>query len=97
MPPAAGDWQGIVARPGSTVRLEATTLRYATTALTADRGATVEVHGRILDSTLGIAGTADPVDATNVYWGDPSGPAPIGTGVPFTGSGVVVQPWIGYR
>jgi hypothetical protein len=93
-PPAAGDWAGIVALPGSTVRLDATTLRYAATALTAQRGATVEVHGRILDSTLGIAGTSDPVDATNVYWGDPSGPAPIGTGVPFTGSGVVVQPWI---
>jgi hypothetical protein len=92
--PAPGDWGGIVANPGSTVQLDTTLLRYARTAITAKSGATVEVHGAIVDCVLGIAGTADPVDATNVYWGEGSGPAPFGTGVPVSGSGVAVQPWV---
>ncbi len=92
--PAPGDWGGIVADPGSTVQLDTTYLRYARTAITAKSGASVEVHGQILDCVLGIAGTSDPVDATNVYWGDRSGLGALRHRVPVSGNGVVVQPWL---
>ena len=36
------------------------------------------------------------VDATNVDWGDPSGPGPYGTGYAVSGGGVLVVPWIGW-
>ena len=94
--PKAGDWNGVVVRAGGTVDLEETTLRYASTAVFAGEGAEATIHGAILDSTIGVAGEDTFVDATEVDWGDPSGPAPIGSGTPYEGGGVLVTPWVGY-
>jgi hypothetical protein len=94
--PAAGDWGGIEADPGSTVDLEGAALKYAATALTATEAAEATVHGAILDSEIGVSGSEGFVDATEVNWGDPSGPSPIGAGTPYEGGGVLVTPWVGY-
>ena len=94
--PAPADWTGIEARPGSTVGLEGTTLRFASAALSVDEGAEATIHGTILDSTVGVSGGEGFVDATEVNWGDSSGPSPIGSGTPYEGGGVLVTPWVGY-
>ena len=54
------------------------------------------IHGSVLHSTVGVSANTW-VDATDVDWGDPSGPSPIGDGTPVTGSGVMVTPWVGSR
>jgi hypothetical protein len=54
------------------------------------------IHGSVALSAFGVAGADDYIDATNVDWGDPSGPAPIGTGVGYSGSGVSVAHWVGW-
>jgi hypothetical protein len=93
--PAAGDWGGIQVSATGTANLQGTTLRYASTALSVADGAQAEVHGKILNSSVGVSSN-DYVDATNVDWGSPSGPAPAGTGTPISGDGVDVLPWVGY-
>ncbi len=59
-------------------------------------GADATIHGTVLDSIIGVAADDSFVDATDVDWGDASGPAPIGSGTPYSGGGVLVTPWIGY-
>ena len=95
-PPAAGDWAGItVSAAEGVATLDRVTLRYATTALDVADSGQATVHGAILNSTVGVSASSW-VDATNVDWGHPSGPAPIGQGTPVQGDGVFVTPWIGY-
>lgn len=92
--PAAGDWGGIKIQPAGFATLQGTTLDYASTALSVADGGQVTVHGAILNSTVGVSSDGY-VDASNVNWGSPSGPAPIGTGTLIQGSGVQPGPWIG--
>jgi hypothetical protein len=92
--PAAGDWGGIQVQPTGSANLQGTTLDYASTALSVADGGQVTVHGAILNSTVGVSSNGY-VDASNVDWGSPSGPAPIGTGTFIQGSGVQPGPWTG--
>ncbi len=93
--PAAGDWAGINVASGASAVLNGTTLRYATTALAVANGGNAEIHGKVLNSTMGLS--ADTfVDAVGVDWGATTGPAPYGTGTPVAGSGVMFVPWTGY-
>ncbi len=95
--PTLGSWTGITLGNGTSgAFLNHTTLRYATTALLVADGANVTIHGAILDSTMGVAVGNSYVDATDVDWGAASGPAPIGSGTPISGAGVMVVPWVGY-
>ena len=95
--PAAGDWPGItLSTSESSGKLTGTTLRFASTALTIADGAEAEIHGAVLDSSVGISGADSWVDATHVDWGDPSGPAPMGSGTSVQGRGVWVLPWVGF-
>jgi Cutinase/Fibronectin type III domain len=93
--PAAGDWYGITVGTAGSATLQNVILRYAATALSVSDGGYAVVHGSILNSQVGVSSNTW-VDATNVNWGDPSGPSPIGTGTPVAGQGVLVVPWVGY-
>ena len=94
--PQTGDWSGIVAGSGSVVRLDHAVLSYAGTALSVDAGdADVSFHGVVSHDQVGVW-SMWYVDATNVDWGSPTGPSPIGSGIPVEGDGVVVVPWVGY-
>ena len=93
--PAAGDWSGINVGNGGVAQLDGTTLRYASTALDVSATGGAEIHGKVLDSTIGVR-SATFVDATNVDWGSSSGPAPAGSGTPVTGIGVWFTPWVGF-
>jgi Cutinase len=93
--PSPGAWAGIRVGASGTATLLATTIRFAATALDVADSATALIHGAVTNSTLGIRANSW-VDATGVDWGDPSGPAPIGTGTPIQGDGVFVTPWLGY-
>ncbi|MGY0386359.1 fibronectin type III domain-containing protein [Nocardioides sp. WG-D5] len=95
--PIAVNWDGVVADAGSTVTLNGVDVRYASTALFSYADAHAEIHGRVADSDVGVHGYGGAfVDARNVDWGDPNGPAPIGTGAAAAGSGVVAVPWRGW-
>lgn len=75
--------------------MEGTVLSYASTALQVGIGANAELRGKVTHSTLGL--DADGyADATGVDWGSSTGPAPLGTGVPVSGNGAIVIPWVGY-
>ncbi len=93
--PAAGDWSGIYVSDGATASLNATTIRYASTALAVADGGDASVHGRILDAVVGVSAVRF-VDATNVDWGHPSGPAPHGLGTPIEGDSVLFTPYPGW-
>ena len=99
--PTPGHWAGIqVADPGGSnpapvVRLDATELRYAGTAVSVGTPADVAIHGAIRHSQVGVASDWW-VDATQVDWGDPTGPAPEGQGVAVQGNGVFYMPWVGW-
>ena len=93
--PEAGDWVGIKVQPTGSATLLNTTLEYASTALFVAEEAEATIHGSILNSTVGVYANTY-VDATNVDWGSPSGPAPIGSGTPIQGEGVDVAPWVGF-
>ncbi|MCB0868949.1 MAG: cutinase family protein, partial [Solirubrobacterales bacterium] len=95
--PAAGDWPGIQVGSDGVVDLDQTTISYASTALSVSGERENSINGRILHSTYGIEAGDSVVDARNVDWGDPSGPAPIGTGTSISGEGVVAVPWVGYE
>jgi hypothetical protein len=95
--PAPGDWSGIEAQSGSTVSLTGASLRYASTALYVAEEAEATIHGKLLNDTVGVSSPGAYVDATEVDWGSSSGPAPIGSGTPVEGDGVLVIPWVGYR
>lgn len=94
-PPAVGDWAGIVVSAGGKAQLDGTTLRYADTALAVHGGTEVAIHGRIIDAHVGVW-SQTYVDATHVDWGDPSGPAPHGSGPEVVGGGIVALPWVGW-
>ena len=94
--PAAGDWNGINVATGASTDLENTIVRYANTALSVADGAAATIHGALTHDSIGIAGGDSFVDATNVDWGNASGPSPLGTGTPFAGAGVLVTPWVGF-
>ena len=71
-------------------------MRYASTALSAATGSFAEIHGSVALSSFGVSGSDDYLDATGVDWGDASGPSPIGTGVGYSGDGVLVAGWKGW-
>ena len=77
------------------MRLDGTVIKYAATGLAAGSGAAAEVHGRIVHTTVGVS-SGEYLDATNVDWGDSSGPAPIGSGTRIEGDGVSALPWKGW-
>jgi hypothetical protein len=93
--PAPGDWGGIRVENGAAASLKGTRLNYANLALSVADEADAEIHGAILNSQVGLS-TETFVDATEVDWGDPSGPSPIGSGSAIQGTGAFVTPWIGY-
>jgi hypothetical protein len=93
--PAVADWEGIRVNDGGSGTLDGTKVRYASTALSVSNEAQAEIHGAILDSGVGVSSQTF-VDASEVDWGDPSGPSPIGTGTSIQGDGVFVMPWVGY-
>jgi hypothetical protein len=95
--PAAGDWSGIYSSGESAATLQNVRIKYASTALSVTDDAAVSFHGSVVTSAFGVLASSDVyVDATNVDWGSASGPSPIGTGVGFSGPGVLVNPWIGF-
>ena len=93
--PAAGNWDGISVSTGGAALLDATHLRFASVGLDVGFQAAAEVHGRITNSTIGVRSPSSFVDASEVDWGHPSGPAPVGTGTPIEGDGVYVATWVG--
>jgi hypothetical protein len=93
--PNEGDWEGIRVNAGGTAILNGTRIRYANVGLQVANGAEAEIHGAVLDSSIGVSSQTF-VDATEVDWGNPSGPAPIGSGTPISGGGVYVTPWVGW-
>jgi hypothetical protein len=98
--PAAGDWSGITVdpvdgAPPPVVHLEGTEVRYAATGLAVSGDADVSMHGAFRHTEVGIS-SETWVDATDVDWGDSSGPAPFGTGASVQGSGVFYTPWVGW-
>jgi hypothetical protein len=93
--PAAGDWKGIEVEDGGSGEIDDTVLEYATTAVSADAGATVAIAGgAILKSTVGVR-SAEFVEASEVDWGSPSGPSPFGSGTPIEGE-VLATRWVGF-
>jgi hypothetical protein len=94
--PQKGDWGGIAISAGGSAALAGTTLEYAATAFEATDAAQASIQGAILNSNLGLVASGTFVDATDVDWGDPSGPAPVGTGTPVQGEGVLFTPWVGF-
>jgi Cutinase/Bacterial Ig-like domain (group 3) len=94
--PAARDWGGIQVQAEGSANLVGTTLKYASTALSVADGDEATIHGAILHSSVGVAANTW-VDATNVDWGSPSGPAPGGQGSSIEGAGPMVTPWVGWE
>jgi hypothetical protein len=95
--PAAGDWGGITVPGAGSAIMNGTSLKYGSTCLSVSDGSNgVAVHGSVATCGVGVAGGNDYLDATNVDWGSSSGPSPVGTGVPYSGAGVEVLPWVGY-
>ena len=93
--PAPADWNGITIAQGATGVLDGVAIRYASTGLTSYSELRVEIHGRFVGCISGVQSEGF-VDATNVDWGDPSGPSPVGTGAQVLGAGVVIYPYVGY-
>ena len=93
--PAPGQWAGVDVSGGH-ARLDGVALRYARAAVTSRDGAEVEVHGSITRSLVGVSSEDDYVDATDVDWGDPSGPGPWGSGSAVHGAGVDFVPYDGW-
>jgi hypothetical protein len=96
--PAAGNWAGIDVSTGGFAVLDGVELRYASTALTvSDSARDAVLRGSVAKSAFGVQGGNDlMVDASEVDWGDPSGPSPIGSGVGYSGRAVLVTPWVGW-
>ena len=94
--PAAPDWAGIAVEVDGVGSLDGVDVRYASTAVTAAARSYVAVHGSVGLSGFGVAGSDTYLDATLVDWGDESGPEPWGSGVGYSGSGVMVAPWVGW-
>jgi hypothetical protein len=95
--PLPGDWSGIiVSGTQSNVHLTGTDIYYASFGLALSGGAHGSAQGAFLHDTIGIweSDTAT-IDASGSDWGDPSGPAPLGTGTPIQGNGITVAPWVG--
>ena len=87
-------WAGISVADSGRAELPNTEIRYAWTGLNVWNGGEAEIHGAIFDSQTGVNATTY-VDATNVDWGSPSGPSPIGSGTKVVGNAVDVVPWVG--
>ena len=94
--PAVNDWGGVQVNGTGAVTLKGIIIRFASTGLSVSDGANAEIHGKVLDSAVGVYSNSF-VDATNVDWGDPSGPGPIGLGTPVNGDGINFFPWVGYE
>ncbi|WP_188113632.1 cutinase family protein [Nocardioides humilatus] len=71
-----------------------TDIRYAALGMAVDSGGGAEFHGRLTDVLDGVS-SQGYLDATNVDWGDPSGPSPWGEGYSTNGT-VIFTPWVGY-
>jgi len=93
--PLAGDWGGVDVEAGGAATLLGTTLKYASVALDVADEDQATIHGAILHSNVGIRANTW-VDATDVDWGSPTGPAPGGLGTPIEGEGPMVVPWVGW-
>jgi hypothetical protein len=94
--PAPGDWGGISVGAGGVFTSEFVEIRYATTGVNVTGAADVDFSGSLRDVQSGVTATDSFVDATDVDWGDPSGPAPTGSGASVAGAGVLFTPWVGY-
>jgi len=55
----------------------------------------VWITGTLVDCDGGLTATYSSIDARDVDWGTPDGPAPFGPGVPLSGD-ILVVPWVGY-
>ena len=93
--PGLGNWDGISVSSGGSAELSNAELTYAATGLSVSSGY-ASFHGRVRDCLVGVRSDGSYVDATEVDWGSPSGPAPYGNGLVVEGLGVNVVPWIGY-
>ena len=72
-------WRGVYVASGGVVSLNGTTIKDAQVGLEVAPGAAGSIRGKILSCGSGVRAYG-PVDATRVYWGDSSGPAPDGLG-----------------
>ena len=93
--PQAGDWGGIRVLIGGDALLDGTRVGYASIGLDVDPQAAAEIHGQVINSTVGVRSVSSFVDASDVDWGDSSGPSPLGTGTPIEGEGVFLASWVG--
>ena len=93
--PAAGDWAGVVVDAGGSLSSDFLEIRYADLGINVTGAAAVGFGGSFQEVGTAISSEYF-VDATNVDWGDPSGPGPYGTGYAVSGGGVLVVPWIGW-
>jgi hypothetical protein len=78
--PQAGDWQGILLEEEGTASLGGTTIRYATTGLSASGRSFASVRARFESDSMGVEacswGGECAVDAAYSYWGTAEGPYP---------------------
>jgi hypothetical protein len=95
-PPQTGDWGGLHVYPNGEARLENVVIKYASAAISVDYSGAAEWRGGAVTNSTKGAVSAGYLNATNIDWGSPSGPAPYGTGVPVEGDGLNVIPWAGY-
>lgn len=94
--PYPGSWQGLHVYPNGEARLENVIIKFASAAISVDYSGAAEWRGgAVVNSTKGAV-SAGYLNATDIDWGSPSGPAPYGTGVPVEGDGLNVIPWAGY-
>jgi hypothetical protein len=93
--PEAGDWYGISVSPAATFNGDYVTVEYASVGVSVATDGSATIHGSLLNDDVGVSGGDTWVDASDVNWGDPSGPAPIGTGTLVEGAAVNIEPWVG--
>ncbi len=95
--PQSGDWPGLRFEPNATGTMDDVALTDAALAIGVNHAA-VRIHDSLIAADQsGISNCAGctVVHAENNYWGDPSGPAPGGSGPSISSStDVSVSPWL---
>jgi len=95
--PQPGDWPGLRFEPTATGTMDYVALTDAALAIGVNHAA-VRIHDSLIAADQsGISNCAGctVVHAENNYWGDPSGPAPSGSGPGISsGADVSVAPWL---
>jgi RHS repeat-associated protein len=91
---APGDWPGIVVDGDGTVTLAGTRIEYASVGIRNNTEGTVEIHGEITHNAIGVSNSdaGGVVNAQAVWWGHPTGPAPVGSGDRIEGNGIAYEP-----